>query len=82
MTMMLATLVETKPLLQTIGAALASGVGITIVFSIAVYGATRFVDLSHDDRTIAATAAIVLSLVAFAACVAAIVIGILVMTNK
>ncbi len=79
---MLAAIVETKNLLETIAAALIAGVGLTIVFSIAVYGVTRFADLSRDERPIAATAAIVTAVVAFAACVAAVVVGIVVMTKK
>jgi hypothetical protein len=79
---MLATIVETKELLQTVAAATIAGVGVTIVFSIAVYGATRFADLSRDERPIAATAAAVTSMVAFAACIAAVVFGIIVMTSK
>ncbi|MEK6252435.1 MAG: hypothetical protein AABM43_10920 [Actinomycetota bacterium] len=79
---MVATIVETKELLQTVAASVIAGVGVTIVFSIAVYGATRFADLSRDDRPFAATAAIVTALVAFAACIAAVVVGIVVMTHK
>ena len=79
---MLATVVETKQLLQTIAVSVIVGVGLTIVFSIAVYGATRFADLSRDERPVAATAAIVAAVVAFLACIAAVVVGIVVMTNK
>jgi hypothetical protein len=80
--MIWATIVQTKELLQTIAAAVIAGVGLSVVFSLAVYGATRFADLSREDRPIAATAAIVVSAVAFLACVAAVVIGIVVMTKK
>jgi lysylphosphatidylglycerol synthetase-like protein (DUF2156 family) len=77
-----ATILETKELLETVAVALIAGVGVTIVFSIAVYGATRFADLSRDQRPIAATAAVVTAVVAFAVCVAAVVVGIVVMTHK
>ena len=79
---MIATVVETKELLQTVVASVVAGLGITIAFSIAVYGATRFADLSRDQRPAAATAAAALAGLAFAACVAAVVIGVIVMTNK
>ena len=59
-----------------------AGVGVTIVFSIAVYGATRFADLSRDQRPFAATAAIVTAVIAFAACIAVVVVGIIVMVHK
>jgi lysylphosphatidylglycerol synthetase-like protein (DUF2156 family) len=77
-----AALVETKELLQTVAASVIAGLGITVVFSIAVYGATRFADLSRDQRPAAATAAAVLAGVALAACLAAVVIGVIVMTSK
>jgi hypothetical protein len=79
---MVATIVETRDLLETIAASLIAGVGVTLVFSIAVYGATRFADLSRDERPMAATVAIVTAVVAFLVCIAAVVIGIVVMTNK
>ncbi len=77
-----ATIVETKELLETVAVSVVAGVGVTIVFSIAVYGATRFADLSRDQRPIAATAAVVSALVAFAVCIAAAVVGIVVMIHK
>jgi cytochrome c biogenesis protein CcdA len=79
---MLATIVETKDLLETVAASVIAGLGVTIVFSIAVYGATRFADLSRDERPVAAAAAISIALLAFAACVAGVVFGIVVMTSK
>ena len=80
--MSFATVLETKELLQTVAASVIAGIGVTVVFSIAVYGATRFADLSRDQRTIAAGAAIVTAVLAFLACIAGVVIGILVMTSK
>lgn len=77
-----ATIVETKELLETVAVSVIAGVGVTIVFSIAVYGATRFADLSRDQRPIAATAAVVTAVFAFAVCVAAVVVGIVAMTHK
>jgi hypothetical protein len=78
----LATIVETKDLLETVAASLIAGVGLTIVFSIAVYGATRFADLSRDERPLAAAAAGLTTAAALAVSVAAVVVGIVVMTQK
>jgi hypothetical protein len=78
----LATIIETRELLETVAASLIAGVGITIVYSIAVYGATRFADLSSDGRSIVAGAAVVMAVIAFAVCIAAVVFGIIVMTDK
>jgi len=79
---MLATVVETKELLQTVLFASVAGVGVTLVFSLAIWGATRFADLSRDQRPLAAAAAGALSVLALLSCVAAAVIGIIVMTQK
>jgi cytochrome c biogenesis protein CcdA len=79
---MLATVVETKELWQTAVAALVAGVGVTVVFSLAIYGATRFVDLSRDQRPLAGAAAALLTVLALAATVAAVVVGLVTMTQK
>lgn len=79
---MLAVVVETKELAQTALASVVAGVGITIVFSIAIWGAARFVDLSRDERPVAATAAATVGLLALAATLAAVGLGIVVMTSK
>ncbi len=78
----LATIVDWTAVFQTIVAAIVSGVGVTLAFSIAVLGATRWVDLSRDGRGAAALAAATVGVVAFAVCIAAIVLGIVVMTTK
>ena len=79
---MIATVVETKELLQSVAASAIAGLGVTVAFSIAVYGATRFADLSRHDRRAAATAAAALAVLALAACIGAVVIGVIVMTSK
>lgn len=68
-------------LVDTIVYASAAGVGIALVFSIAIFGATRCADLGRDDRPFAAFAAGLVALVAFLACIAAMVGGILVMLD-
>jgi hypothetical protein len=77
-----ATIVETKELLETVLYALVAGVGVTIVFSLAIYGATRFADLSRDERPLAAATAAFVAALALLATIAAVVIGIIVMTQK
>ncbi|HWB69328.1 MAG TPA: hypothetical protein VG518_05075 [Solirubrobacterales bacterium] len=80
--MSVATILETKELLQTVGASLVAGVGITVVFSIAIWGAARFADLNRDERHLAATGAAALATLALAATIAAVVLGIVIMTSK
>lgn len=79
---MVATVVETKALLDTVIVSLVAGIGITAVFAILIFGATRSADLVRDDRPVAATAAGVLAVVALLVVAAAIVLGIVVMTQK
>jgi uncharacterized membrane protein YidH (DUF202 family) len=78
----LATIVDWSAVGQTIVAALITGIGVIFAFSLAVLGAARWIDLSHDGRAVAAATAAVMGLIAFAVCIAAIVLGIVVMTTK
>ena len=79
---MLATVVETDALLETVLAAFVAGVGVTLVFSLAILGAARFADMSRDGRPVAAAAFGALALVALAVAAAGVTIGIIVMTSK
>jgi hypothetical protein len=67
---------------RVVVASLIAGVGVTFCFSIAVVGATRFAELRRDQRNGGAAIYGVLALAGLAATVAAIVIGIVVMTTK
>lgn len=78
----IATIVEWEALWQTMVAAIASGIGVTFAFSLAVLGATRSIDLNRDGRSGAAIAAAALGVIAFGVCIAAVVLGIVVMTTK
>lgn len=77
-----AEIVETKELLQTVVFAFVAGVGVTVIFSVAIWGAARFVDLTQEDRPLTAGAAAVIGILALLAVVAAVVIGVIVMTGK
>jgi len=77
-----AEIVETKELLQTVVFASVAGIGVTAIFSMAIWGVARFVDLSQEDRRGAAAAAAGVAAVALLAVAAAIVIGVIVMTSK
>lgn len=78
----MAVVVETKELLETIVASVVGGVGITVVFSVAIWGVARFADLSREDRPLAAGAAATLAGLATAATLAAVVFGVIVMSSK
>ena len=79
---MLATIVETADLLKTVAASVIAGVGLTCIFSIAIWGATRYAELSHDERPLAAGAAGAVAVLGFLVTMAAIVLGVIVMTSK
>jgi hypothetical protein len=80
--MMLATLVEGKELLETVVASTVAGIGVTFVFSVAIWGVARFADLSRNERPVAAAAAALAAGLALVATVAIVVLGIIVMTSK
>lgn len=78
----MATIVETKELIETVIASLVAGVGITAIFSMAIWGGARFADHSRDGRPLAAGAAAALAVLALVTTLAAVVFGIVVMTSK
>jgi hypothetical protein len=78
----MATIVQGKELLETVVASVVAGVGVTFVFSIAIWGVARFADLSRNERPLAAGAAAVVAGLALAGVLAAVVAGIIVMTKK
>jgi cation transporter-like permease len=78
----MAVVVETKELLQTVVASLIAGVGVTVVFSVAIWGFSRFTDLSRNERPLAAGAAATLAGLALVLTFAGVAFGIVVMTRK
>ena len=79
---MIATVVETKNLLETVAASLIAGIGVTAVFSLVIFGITRSADMVRDERPLLATAAGGLAVLAGLVVAAAIIFGIVVMTKK
>ena len=79
---MLATLVDTKSLLQSVVASLVAGIGISTAFAILIFGISRSAGLARSERSALATAAGVLAALAFLVVAASIVLGIVVMTQK
>ena len=79
---MLATVIETKELLDTVIASVVAGVGVTTVFAVLIFGIARSADMMRNDRPALAIAAGGVAVLAFAVVTAAIVLGITVMTQK
>ena len=75
-------IVEWDLLLQVIWAALAAGVAVTIAMSLAILGATRAADARRDGDTLDTIFYSALFVLGLAACAAAVVLGIVVMTSK
>jgi hypothetical protein len=78
----MATIVETREIVETVIASLVAGVGITTIFSVAIWSGARFVDLSRGGRPVAAGAAAALGGLALITTLAAVAVGIVVMTSK
>jgi len=79
---LLATIVDTGALWQTVVAAFVAGVGTTLVFSLAILGAARFGEASRDGRTVESALFATLGVLGLLATATAIVVGVIVMTTK
>ena len=79
---MIATIVDTKALLDTVLASAVAGIATTIVFSLAILGAVRFSDASREGRTLEATFFGVLAALGALATIGAAAVAVIVMTSK
>ena len=79
---MIATIVDTDALWQTIAGAFVAGVGTTIVFSLAILGATRLSEANRDGHRAQAALFGALTVIGLLATAAAVVVGVVVMTSK
>ncbi len=79
---MIATLVEGRELLEAVVASVVAGVGVTFIFSVAIWGVARFIDLSRGERPLAAGAAATVAGLALLSTAGVVVIGIVAMTSK
>ncbi len=77
----IASLVDTDGLIESAVAALVAGAGLTIAFSLAVYGVSRFADARRGGPSIAGGAAVVIAALGLLASAAAIVAGLVIMLS-
>jgi ABC-type sulfate transport system permease subunit len=49
-----ATVVDWEALFDVIAASLVGGIGVTVVFSLAIYGSTRFTEMQREHRPLEA----------------------------
>jgi hypothetical protein len=80
--MLLGSVVDGHALVQMLWTATLAGVGVTGIFAIAIHGATRAVDASRDGRPVEAAIFGIVGAIALAAVGAAVVLGIIVMSQK
>ena len=78
----MSTIVDTTTLLDLVGVSIVAAVGVTAAFSLAILGATRFSDFRRDGRAVEAAFFGVVTALALAACVGAIVYGIVEIQTK
>jgi predicted RND superfamily exporter protein len=74
--------VEWDKILQVVYSALGVALAVAVAFSVAVAGGTRFFEERRDGASARAAMWALLAAIGFAVCVAAIVLGIVVMTTK
>ena len=75
-------IVDWAALFKVVYQALAAGLGVSLAFSLAVAGSTRFADEVRENRMTRAALYGALATVGLLACIAAVVLGIVVMTQK
>ena len=76
------SIVDWQALGEVILVSFGAGVGVTLAFSLALLGAIRFADMRRDHRLVEATVYAVIGVAGLAVSLAAVVIGIVLMTQK
>ena len=74
--------VDWDALLQVVWVSVLAGIGVTSAFAMAIYGTTRAVDLSRNGRVAEAGLFALVAAAGLLAVAAAVVFGIVVMTDK
>jgi hypothetical protein len=82
MRLLASSIVDWATLGKVLVASLVAGVGVTVVFSLAIVGATRFVELRRNGKTREAGGYGLLLMLSLVAVAAAVVLGIVVMARK
>jgi 1-deoxy-D-xylulose 5-phosphate reductoisomerase len=75
-------IIDGGDLLRVIWLSLASGLGVTTAYAVAIVGASRAVELRRDRRPVEAVVFAIVGVVALAAVLAAIVLGIVALADK
>jgi hypothetical protein len=78
---MIGSIVDTDALLTVIWASMAAGIGVTVAFGFAILGGVRAIELGRTGRVGEAAIFAVIGMLGVAATFAAIVFGIVVLTE-
>jgi hypothetical protein len=78
----IATVVDWAALRDVVIASVAAGVGITVAFSLAIMGMTRFADMRREGKALGAWAYAGLAMAGLAVSGTAVVYGIVLMASK
>ena len=79
---LVATVIDWGELGSTVAAAAVSAIGVALIFSLVVFGAARWLELRREGRDVLALGFAGMTILALAAFAAAIVGGLIVMTDK
>ena len=82
MTPVVAQIVDVEKLLETIEAAVIAGLGISIAFSLVIYGFAKASEHRAGSRPATATAHLALGFLALVVCAAGVAFGLSVMLSK
>ena len=82
MLLLASKVIDWSALGKVIAGSLVLGIGVTGAFSLAILGVTRSAEARREGGSVAAITFAVLAAIGLAACAAAVVLGIVVMTHK
>jgi hypothetical protein len=77
----IASAIDIGKLADVVAAALVCGVGVTVLFSLAILGLTRVSDNRREGRTAVLAAYACVGMLILAGCVAAVVYGLVLLTS-
>ena len=79
---MIATIIDPETVGQLVAASIGAGIGVTLLFSLAIYGLTRLSEARRAEHAGAAALYGMIAALALAACLAAVVLSLIMMTKK
>jgi hypothetical protein len=78
----IAEIVDVSALVNVVWTSFVAGIGVCLIFSLAIVGFARGTDMRREGSAVGATIYFTLMAVAFAAVMAVVVFGVIVMTSK